>query len=312
MKVFLLLLLIACWAASLSCSGSTANQPPKSNTSTVQSVVPMGRPQKIIDMMKARGEQDLASPLLKVLEPADGAKLTSSTVKVRLELTGDLKGYMPGMNEETHTGNHIHVILDDQAYEAYYNFDKAFELLNVSDGPHILRVFPSRPWHESYKNDGAFQLVKFTVKNGGADNSKPVTASNANSAISQAAAPEAKEMKPSTAGAVDPKKPLLTYSRPKGEYKGADGDMVMLDFWVSNTDLSPTMQKKVGVEPCPCKVRYSIDGGTPTLIFQWAPVWLSGFTPGKHTIRLELIGRDGNVIENGGLNSTEREITIAK
>jgi hypothetical protein len=43
-----------------------------------------------------------------------------------------------------------------------------FELRNVADGEHTLRVFPSRPWHESYKNDGAFQMVKFTVRNGGA------------------------------------------------------------------------------------------------------------------------------------------------
>ena len=56
------------------------------------------------------------------------------------------------MNEETHTGNHIHVILDNQPYEAYYNLDQPFELRNVMDGPHTLRVFPSRPWHESFKN----------------------------------------------------------------------------------------------------------------------------------------------------------------
>ena len=66
-------------------------------------------------------------------------------------------------------GNHIHVILDNQPYEAYYNLDQEFELRNVADGEHTLRVFPSRPWHESYKNEGAFQMVKFTVKNGGGD-----------------------------------------------------------------------------------------------------------------------------------------------
>ena len=36
--------------------------------------------------------------------------------------------------------------------------------------------------------------------------------------------PKGKDMQTSHGGAVDPKKPLLTYSRPKGEYKGADAD----------------------------------------------------------------------------------------
>ena len=33
-------------------------------------------------------------------------------------------------------------------------WDEGFELRNVSDGEHTLRMFPSRPWHESYKNEG--------------------------------------------------------------------------------------------------------------------------------------------------------------
>ena len=39
-------------------------------------------------------------------------------------------------------------------------------------------------------------------------------------------------MKESTAGAVDASKPLLTYSRPKGDYKGADAEAIMIDFWL--------------------------------------------------------------------------------
>ncbi len=66
----------------------------------------------------------------------------------------------------TQMGNHIHIILDNQPYEAHYNLAQAFELRNVADGEHTLRVFPSRPWHESYKNSGAFQMIRFTVKNG--------------------------------------------------------------------------------------------------------------------------------------------------
>src|SRR5205809_2140476 len=139
-----------------------------------QSLTVIPRPQKIVDMMKARGEQDDAKPLLKIAMPARNASINGSTVEVKLTLSGDLKGYMPHKDPTTGKGNHIHVILDNQQYEAYYELGQAFELRNVTEGKHTLRVFASRPWHESYKNDGSFQMVTFTVKGGG-DASKPTT-----------------------------------------------------------------------------------------------------------------------------------------
>jgi hypothetical protein len=293
----------------ISACGGAANTSNTANSNAAkpgaQTLVVVERPQRLVDMSKARGEQDKAAPTLKIVEPAANATVASSTVKVKLAISGDLKGYKPMMNEETHTGNHIHVILDNQPYEAYYNLDQEFELKNVSDGEHTLRVFPSRPWHESYKNDGAFQMVKFSVKNGGAETEKPATTnsgeqmSNANSAKPT---PEAKEMKESTAGAVDPKKPLLTYSRPKGEYKGVDAAEIMLDFWLLNGKL-------VG-DGGELRVRYTIDDAAPQFIDKWEPIWLSRWNDGKHTIKLELTDKDGNVIDNGGYNVTTREINI--
>jgi hypothetical protein len=267
-------------------------------------------PQRIKDMMIERGDQDKASPTLKIVQPADGATVNSSTVKVKLELSGDLKGYKPMMDMETKMGNHIHVILDNQPYEAYYNLEQEFELRNVADGEHTLRVFPSRPWHESYKNEGAFQMVKFTVKNGGADATKPATTntgqqmSNSNAAANATATPEGKDMQPSTAGAVDKNKPLLTYSRPKGEYKGADADPIMIDFWLANARLADGGGDY--------RVRYSVNGGEPKFIDKWQPLWLAGWTAGKHTIKLELVDKNGNLVDNGGYNSTTREITVVK
>jgi hypothetical protein len=277
-----------------------------SNTSTTQNLTEVPRPQKIADMMKERGAQDEAAPTLSFVEPKDGATVNSSTVKVKLNLAGDLKGYKPMMDMETKMGNHIHVILDNQPYEAYYNLGQEFELRNVADGEHTLRVFPSRPWHESYKNNGAFQMVKFTVKNGGADNSKPTT-TNANQTMSNAntsATPEGKDMQSSTAGNVDKAKPLLTYSRPKGEYKGADADAIMVDFWLANAKLSGD-----GGE---YKVRLTVDGKEVKMIEKWEPVWFSGWSNGKHTVKLDLVDKDGNAVDNGGYNSTTREITVAK
>ncbi len=305
----ILIFSVAVLSMMTACSGTqNSNQTVNTNIAVPakQELKVIDRPQKIKELMAARGEQDGATPTLKVIAPAANATINSSIVKVKLQISGDLKGYMPHMDEATKTGNHIHVILDNQPYEAYYNLDHEFELRNVADGEHTLRVFPSRPWHESYKNDGAFQMIRFTVKNGGGDPSKPAITnsgqpmSNSNSAPT----PEGKDMQRSTAGTVDPTKPLLTYSRPKGEYKGDDGTAIMIDFWLANAKL-----KGDGGE---YRIRWSVDGSEPEYVDKWAPIWLTGWTAGKHSVKLELVDAAGNVVDNGGYNSTTREITVVK
>jgi hypothetical protein len=314
-KLFLAIVSLAFITVACGPAANTGNSNASNTTANSNIAAPLGplsltvvdAPQRIKDMMANRGQQDAASPVLKIVEPKADAAIASSTVKVKLELSGDLKGYKTMMDPETKMGNHIHVILDNQPYEAYYNLDQEFELRNVSDGEHSLRVFASRPWHESYKNDGSFQMVKFTVKNGNANTNQPATTnsgqqmSNANAAPT----PEGKPMPPSTGGAVDASKPLLTYSRPKGEYKAADSDPIMIDFWLTNAKLTGD-----GGE---YRVRYSVNGGEQKFIDKWAPVWLSGWTSSaKYTVKLELVDKDGNVVDNGGYNSTTREIMVVK
>jgi hypothetical protein len=310
-------------------TGANANAAASPTSPPVQTLSLAERPQKIKDQMTQRGEQDTASPVLKIVEPKEGSTVTGSTVKLNLSLAGDLKGYEPHKDPSTGMGNHIHVILDNQPYEAYYNIHEPFELRNVAAGPHTIRVFASRPWHESYKNEGSFQMVSFTVKGGG-DASKPTTTKagekmadqsgadkkvispiNPNANINKPAAdstptptPEGKEMQPTTGGAVDRTKPLLTYSRPKGEYKNADADIIMIDFWLTNAKLQG--------EGGDYRVRYSVDGTEAKYIDKWEPIWLTGWTPGKHTVKLELVDRNGNPIDNGGYNTTSRDITVTK
>lgn len=320
--------LAAVTAATLGTScGGPANTNTSNNTGVktnsspaAQNLTVVDRPKKIKDQMAARGEQDQAKPTIKIIEPAANSTVNGSTVKVKLNLSGDLKGYKPMMDETTHAGNHIHVIFDNQPYEAYYNLDQPFELRNVTDGEHTLRVFPSRPWHESFKNAGAFQMVRFTVQNGGANANKPATTnsgqqmSNAHGfnapvrpstpEANAASTPEGKDMQNSTAGPVDAAKPLLTYSRPKGEYKGEDASAIMIDFWLSNAKLTG--------EGGEYRVRYTIDNDAPKFIDKWEPIWLSGWTAGKHTVKLELVDKNGTAVDNGGYNSTTREITITQ
>jgi len=311
-KPFLLMITVA--AVSLAgCSGN----PDNTNTTATSTVTPpptqvlkvVSTPQSVLDQKRDRGEQDNAKPELHVISPTEGAVINGSVVAVKLHLAGDLKGYKPHKDPATQKGDHIHVILDNEPYEAYYELDQPFELRNVVAGKHTLRVFPSRPWHESYKNDTAFRIVTFTVKGGG-DASKPTTANtgqrmaNNNSAGSAQATREGKDMEASTAGDVDPSKPLLTYSRPKGEYKGAEADPIMIDLWLSTARL-----KGDGGE---YRVRYIVDDDEPRYIDKWEPVWLSGWLAGKHTVRIELLGPDEFPVRNGDFNITTREITVVK
>src|SRR3989454_840234 len=233
------LLLAAAALLFASCSPGNPDNASTTATSTVtppstQTLSLVPRPQTILDLMKERGEQDEAKPVLKIVSPAKSAVINGSTVQVKLNLSGDLKGYMPHKDPATGKGNHIHVILDNQPYEAYYELGQPFELRNVVADKHTLRVFASRPWHESYKNDGSFQMVTFTVKGGG-DATKPTTTNsgqtmaNNNASASSGAAREGKDMPASKAGDVDSAKPLLTYSRPKVEYYVEDADPIMIN-----------------------------------------------------------------------------------
>jgi hypothetical protein len=291
-----------------------ANSNDNANTTATATVTPpptqvlrtVPRPQEIVELMKARGEQDQGAPVLKILSPSANAVVSGNLVPVRLSLSGDLKGYQPHKDPSTGKGNHIHVILDNEPYEAYYELNEPFALRNLMAGKHTLRVFPSRPWHESYKNNGAFQMVSFTVKGGG-DSAKPTTTNagqimaNNNTARSTG---EGKDMAAAKGSDVDPTKPLLTYSRPKGEYKGADADPIMIDFWLSNANL-----KGDGGQ---YRVRYIVDDDEPRFIDKWEPIWLSGWLAGKHMVRLELLGPDEWPVKNGDFNITTREITVVR
>ncbi|HYY96313.1 MAG TPA: hypothetical protein VE713_17545, partial [Pyrinomonadaceae bacterium] len=91
---------------------------------------------------------------------------------------------------------------------------------------------------------------------------------------------------------------------PKGEYKGDDTNAIMIDFWLLNGKL----QDGGG----DYRVRYTVDGGGAKYIDKWGPIWLTGWTAGKHTVKLELVDKNGNPVDNAGYNATTREITVTK
>jgi hypothetical protein len=102
---------------------------------------------------------------------------------------------------------------------------------------------------------------------------------------------------------VDAKQPLLIFNLPNGK-TFREGEEVVIDFSLANAKL-----KGDGGE---YRVRYFVDDGEMQWIDKWEQVVLTRWTPGKHTIRLELVGPDGWPYRNGDYNVVNRDLTITK
>lgn len=213
---------------------------------------------------------DTYTPQVRILSPRPGEVLETTTAAVRFQVRG-----LPLFKDDASgMGPHLHVFLDDQPYQAVYDLSQPLIFSDLSPGTHTLRVFASRPWHESFKNEGAFAERTFHIF---------------------AKTPQT---------GLDKNQPLLTYSRPQGSY-GAEP--IMLDFYLTNAPLHMIAQED-GRDPVhDWRVRATING--ESFVFdQWQPVYLTGFKPGQNWVQLELIDENGDPIENQ-FNNTVRVIT---
>lgn len=163
-------------------------------------------------------------------------------------------------------GQHIHLIVDNGPYSAHYepDFTKSFE-----DGHHVAIAFLSRSYHESVKNANSYQVFQFTT--GESDMKK-----------------------------TDLSKPLLFYSRPKGEYKGEDTKKILLDFFLVNADLKPDGYS----------VKVTVNG-TSFEFDTWQPYLIEGLPMGENTIKLELVDAKGSLVSSD-VNSVSRTFTLTE
>ncbi len=99
-------------------------------------------------------------------------------------------------------------------------------------------------------------------------------------------------------------KPLLVLNLPKKDQTFREGEEVVIDFSLHRV--------KLRGEGGEYRVRYMVDDDDMQWIDRWEQVVLTGWLPGKHTIRVELIGPDGWPYRNGDFNIATREITIDK
>ena len=209
---------------------------------------------------------DNYQPQVSIVSPKNGEVIEDTRVSIEV----DVKDYPLFKNEELGMGPHLHVILDNQPDRAAYTADEPIIFEDLSPGTHTIRMFASRPWHESFKNEGAYAQVTFHLFTETGDN------------------------------APDPEKPLLTYSRPKGTY-GAEP--ILLDYYLTNAPIRGFEQEsnsEVEVNPASqrdWRVRATINGES-FIMDSWLPVYLEGFEEGQNWIKLELLDGDGNPIEN--------------
>ena len=108
-----------------------------------------------------------------------------------------------------------------------------------------------------------------------------------------------------SAASVDPsadqKRPLLIFHLDDGKTFRL-GDVVPVEFSVLNAKL-----KGEGGE---FRVRYITDDDEMLWLDTTESFSLAGWTPGKHKIRIELIGPDGWPYKNGNANIATREFTF--
>jgi len=212
---------------------------------------------------------DAYTPQVRILSPRPGEVVESATVSVRFQVRG-----LPLFKDETwQLGPHLHVFLDDQPYQAVYDASEPLVLEDLAPGTHTLRVFASRPWHESFKNEGAFDQRTFHI------------------------------FAPTPQNEVNASAPLLTYSRPQGTY-GAEP--IMLDFYLTNAPLHLSAQEDPKDDLHDWRIRCTVNG--QSFVFdQWQPIYLKGFQPGKNWVQLELIDETGRPIDNR-FNNTVRVV----
>jgi hypothetical protein len=230
-------------------------EPPVSSTPLANNDGPLAEVNTPASILQLAPSLDKYQPQVEIVSPKPDEILADDRVTVKLKVS-DLPLFK---QTELGLGNHLHVILDKQTYQGVYDLNQPLVFKNLAAGTHTLRVFASRPWHESFKNQGAFDLVTFHVLTKTAENQP------------------------------DLQQPILTYSRPAGTYSA---EPIMLDYYLTNI---PDLGDEKSTASW--RVRVTVNDRQFTLD-RWAPIYLQGFKKGKNLVRLELVDKSGNPISN--------------
>ncbi len=152
-------------------------------------------------------------------------------------------------------------------YDQYYKFEVPYKLAN---GLHTVRIFLARSFGESLKGPNLFFASYFFVGQKG-DESQALILT----------------------------KPYLTYNEPSNQIHLVEGKPVLLDFYLTNAELSPDGYK----------VKMTLDGKVERVFTSWQPYYIYGLKRGKHTMRLQLIDEKGKQVP-GSFNDVQETFTV--
>ena len=266
----LVLNLTACGgkAVSQDVSIDVAEKPIAQKNAQLSKQISEVAPPEVIQELRETLEE--YQPQVKILNPQPDKVLQEDKLEVSLQVQ-DLPIFK---NSQYGLGSHLQVILDNQPALEVYDLNQPLELSDLSAGTHTLRVFASRPWHESYKNEGAYAQTTFHVFTKSTDNNPDIKA------------------------------PILTYSQPEGSY-GAEP--ILLDFYLTNAPLHILAKDNPDNPISDWRIRCTVNGES-FIMDRWQSLYLTGFNSGKNWVKLEFLDNQGNPVKNV-FNSTLRTIT---
>ncbi|HEY1957845.1 MAG TPA: hypothetical protein VGH28_19630 [Polyangiaceae bacterium] len=276
--------------AQVACGGNDSNLPPPppppgtgiasatasgtaSETAAATTPPPPAPPPPTL-VLGAESEMPSPTPSVKITAPTEGmsiAKDKAGDFLVKL----DVKNWQTAMGSQ-----HVHLILDNKPYKPIYDTKKPVKLSELTggealaEGEHVLVAFPSRANHESVKTKSGLAMVSFWVGKKGKST-------------------------------MDLKKPMLIYSRPKGEYKGLQASHVIVDFQLANDTLA-TGKDHVDITVLGPGIADKLEAKADKF---GPPYFLDNLQDGTYTVKLELLGADDKVVP-GAWNSTTRTIKI--
>jgi len=274
-KGCLLISFTAMLYSSLSFAAQTESQPVNPNEIRIVPVEPTPEPDNV---------------RVRIVFPEENEVKTKNPVHLQIKVEGyplETESYFLPRTEELvndPNGQSIHVVIDDNPYfslyeaiidaednvQVYYNQTLDYDIpYPLNPGIHVIRAFPARTYGESLKGSGCFvsSIFYFRVKKN--------------------------DQK------IDLSMPYLTYNEPQGSFKYNPSQPILLDFLISNCQLS-----KDGY-----KVRLSIDGNNQRILTQWVPYYIYGLSKGTHIFRLELLDHQNKLVV-GPYNDVQRSIKI--
>ncbi len=293
-KLLLLAVSLLPAAVAIACGGGNENLPPAPpppppppaasstapdaiSAASAEATPPPPPPAPPVPLLQGVASPDPAAPTPTVKFVAPTKDQVIPTAKASdFEVRVDVKNWKTAKGDA-----HVHLILDGKPYKPLFDTKlpvKLSELTGgdaIADGQHVLVAFPSRANHESVKTAGSLAVLQFWVGKKG----------------------EKVE---------DVSKPMVIYSRPKGEYKGDMANHVLVDFQVANVTLAQDKEHVHIAVSGP-----GIEGEKTADATKFgAPFYLDNLQDGSYSVKLSLLGADGKELP-GPWNSSTHSFTIA-